>query len=60
MCTPLWRGTMAVYRFLASALRVKCTNKYYIAYSTDPLRPVVISSVAPRSRMSSEIRNLKP
>ena len=20
MCTPLWRGTMAVYRFLASAL----------------------------------------
>ena len=22
MCTPLWRGTMAVYRFLASALKI--------------------------------------
>ena len=37
MCTPLWRGTMAVYRFLASAPQKNFTrstfnsNKEYIS-----------------------------
>ena len=40
MCTPLWRGTMAVYRFLASA-QYKTTSWYFevvIRYS-EPVDP---------------------
>ena len=37
MCTPLWRGTMAVYRFLASALIIIIIINDTLARSLEPV-----------------------